>query len=66
MKIEKFLKKPFDLVDFEAALCSACAKASRNPGKGEWLPELKLEGVSASKFVRELSETELDGNTKSL
>ena len=27
VKIEKFLKKPFDLVDFENALCSACAKA---------------------------------------
>jgi len=52
VKIEAFLKKPFDLVDFEAALCSACAKASRNPGKGEWLPEVKLEGVPASKFVR--------------
>ena len=52
VKIQTFLKKPFDLVDFEAALCSACAKASRNPGKGEWLPEVKLEGVPASKFVR--------------
>ena len=52
VKIEAFLKKPFDLVDFEAALCSACAKASRNPGKGEWLPEVKLEGVPASKLVK--------------
>ena len=26
VKIETFLKKPFDLVDFEAALCSACTK----------------------------------------
>jgi DNA-binding NtrC family response regulator len=52
VQIQTFLKKPFDLVDFEAALCSACAKASRNPGKGERLPEVKLEGVPASKFVR--------------
>ncbi|MFZ0929804.1 MAG: response regulator [Syntrophobacteraceae bacterium] len=52
VKIQTFLKKPFDLVDFEAALCSACAKASRNPRKGEWLPDVKLEGVPASKFVR--------------
>jgi len=51
VKIQTFLKKPFDVVDFEAAVCSACAKASRNPGKGEWLPEVKLEGVPASKFV---------------
>ena len=27
VKIESFLKKPFDLVDFEAALVSACTKA---------------------------------------
>jgi DNA-binding NtrC family response regulator len=52
VQIQTFLKKPFDLVDFEAAMCSACAKASRNPRKGEWLPEVKPEGVPASKFVR--------------
>jgi len=52
VQIQTFLKKPFDLVDFEAALRSACAKASRNPGKGEWLPEVKPQGVPASKFVR--------------
>ncbi|HIJ67985.1 MAG TPA: response regulator [Deltaproteobacteria bacterium] len=52
VKIQTFLKKPFDLVDFEAALCSACAKAIRNQGKGQWRPEVKLEGASASKFAR--------------
>lgn len=35
VKIEKFLKKPFDLVYFETAQCSACAKVSGNFGKGE-------------------------------
>jgi DNA-binding NtrC family response regulator len=66
VKIQTFLKKPFDLVDFEVALCSACAKASRNPGKGEWLPDVKLEGVPASKFVRgTLGNRKLDSNTKS-
>ena len=48
VKVETFLKKPFDLADFEAALYSACAKAGRNSAEGEWLPEIKLEGVSAS------------------
>ncbi len=51
VQVQTFLKKPFDLVDFEAALCSACAKTSMNPGKCEWLPEVELEGVPASKFV---------------
>jgi ActR/RegA family two-component response regulator len=52
VKIETFLKKPFDLVDFEAALCSACAKAARNSAEGEWLPEVNPEGVPASKLLR--------------
>jgi len=38
VKIQTFLKKPFDLVDFEAALHSACTKPGRNSRKGEWLP----------------------------
>lgn len=40
VRIETFLKKPFDLVDFEAALCSACAKAAGNTAEGEWLPQV--------------------------
>ncbi|MGA2403940.1 MAG: response regulator [Syntrophobacteraceae bacterium] len=52
VKIETFLKKPFDIVDFEAALHSACAKAGGNSRKGEWLPEAELEGVSVSTFVQ--------------
>ena len=39
VKIQTFLKKPFDLVDFEDALRSACTKPSTNSRKGEWLPE---------------------------
>ncbi len=52
VKIQTFLKKPFDLVDFEAALCSACDIATRNPGNGQRLQEVKLEGMSGSKFAR--------------
>ena len=52
VKVETFLKKPFDLVDFEAALGSACAKTGRNSAEGEWLPDVKLEGVPASKLSR--------------
>ena len=52
VKIETFLKKPFDIVDFEAALHSACAKAGRNSREGEWLPEVELEGVPVSTFVQ--------------
>ena len=47
-RIRTFLKKPFDLVDFEAALCSAWAEAGSNPTEGERLPETKLQGVPAS------------------
>ncbi len=52
VKVEKFLKKPFDLVDFEAALYSACEKAGRNSAQSEWLPEIELEGVSVSNLQR--------------
>jgi DNA-binding NtrC family response regulator len=52
VKIEKFLKKPFDIVDFEAALRSACAKAGRDSTSGECPPEVKIEGVPASKFLQ--------------
>lgn len=38
VKIQTFLKKPFDLVDFEAALHSAFTKPGRNSSRGEWLP----------------------------
>jgi hypothetical protein len=49
VKIETFLQKPFDLVDFEAAVRSACTKASRISTEGEWAPEVKLNGVPASR-----------------
>lgn len=34
VKIETFLKKPFDLAEFEAALRSACAKVRSAPMRG--------------------------------
>ena len=52
VKIEMFLKKPFDIVDFEVALRSACAKVGGNSTKREFLPEVKLEGVPASNFLQ--------------
>ncbi len=51
VQIETFLNKPFDLVDFEAALHSAYTRPA-NSRKGEWLPESELEGVPVSKFVQ--------------
>ena len=47
-RIGTFLKKPFDLVDFEAALRSAWAEAGSNPTEDERLPEAKVQGVPAS------------------
>ncbi|MCE5334652.1 MAG: response regulator [Desulfobacteraceae bacterium] len=52
VKIESFLKKPFDLVELEAALSSACVKASRPVRNGTWQTEAKREGMSASTFMR--------------
>jgi DNA-binding NarL/FixJ family response regulator len=52
VKIDMFLKKPFDIVDFEAALRSACAKVGRDSTNGGHLPEVKLEGVPASNFLQ--------------
>ena len=46
VKIRKFLKKPFDIVDFEVALRSACAKVGRNSTKSECLPEVETRGRS--------------------
>ncbi|MGO9312147.1 MAG: response regulator [Syntrophobacteraceae bacterium] len=51
VQIETFLKKPFDLVDFEAALHSAYTRPA-NSRKGEWLPDTKLAGVPVSTFVQ--------------
>ncbi len=38
VKIESFLKKPFDLVDFEAALSSAFSKVETPVLKDDWQP----------------------------
>lgn len=52
VRIESFLKKPFDLVDLEAALSSACSKAGKPVQTGTWQPDVKLEGMPASTFMR--------------
>ena len=51
VKIGTFLKKPFDLADFETALSSACSKTGRNSTEGEWPQELKLKSAPASKLI---------------
>lgn len=50
VKIESFLKKPFDLAELEAALCSACSKPSRPIQNVDRQPEPNLEGMPASIF----------------
>jgi len=52
VKIEMFLKKPFDIVDLEVALRSACAKVGSNSTQSECLPEVKLEGAPASNCLQ--------------
>ncbi len=53
-----YLKKPFDLVEIEAALCSACSKAGKPIQTGDWQQQPK--GVPASfPLRRELSDTDL-------
>jgi DNA-binding NtrC family response regulator len=52
VKIKSFLKKPFDLVDLECALSSACSKSSKSVQNGSWQPEANLEGMPASTFMR--------------
>ena len=52
VSIGSFLKKPFDLVELESALSSACSKTGkliRNPGRQ---PEVNYEGMPASTFAR--------------
>ena len=39
VKIDMFLKKPFDLVDFEAALSAASSRAGKPIQKDDWQPE---------------------------
>lgn len=52
VRIKSFLKKPFDLVELEAALSSACLKASKPVRNGARQPEANPEGMSASSFMR--------------
>ena len=52
VKIGSFLKKPFDLVELESALSSACSKASKPIRNGSWQPEMNYEGMPASTFVQ--------------
>jgi DNA-binding NtrC family response regulator len=52
VKIAMFLKKPFDIVDLEVALRSACAKDGGNSSGSESPPETKLEGAPASNCLQ--------------
>lgn len=48
--VRSYLKKPFDLVDLESALSSACSKVCFAMPEGEWNRELQLLGMPASLF----------------
>ncbi|MFZ2447221.1 MAG: response regulator [Syntrophobacteraceae bacterium] len=48
VKIEFYLKKPFDLVEFESALSSACSKASKPIRNGNRQSNLSIKGLPAS------------------
>ncbi len=61
VQIETFLKKPFDLVDFEAAVHSAYTRPA-NSRKGEWLPDVNSQACPSPHLYRELSETKLESN----
>ncbi len=54
--VERYLKKPFDVVDFEAALLSAGSKAADSIRNAEWTQALDCDTVPASFPPRELSE----------
>jgi len=50
VRIESFLKKPFDLVELENALSSACSKTGKSIQGRERQPDVELKGVPASVF----------------
>jgi DNA-binding response OmpR family regulator len=52
VEIGSFLKKPFDLVELETALSSACSKAGKPIQNSCRQPEVNYEGMPASTFVR--------------
>jgi DNA-binding response OmpR family regulator len=52
VEIGSFLKKPFDLVELESALSSACSKAGKPIQNSCRQPEVNYEGMPASTFVR--------------
>ena len=54
--VRSYLKKPFDLVDLESAMISACSKQCLPSRKSEWEQMLTLESAPASILFRELSE----------
>ena len=51
VKVQSFLKKPFDLVEFEAALSSARSKAKSNPVENfQGKLKTEREGLTGSPF----------------
>lgn len=55
-EVRSFLKKPFDLVELESAMISACSKRSKLFRESEWEHKLYFKGAPASILPRELSE----------
>lgn len=50
VRIESFLKKPFDLIELENALSSACSKTGKSIPGGDRQASTNLEGTPASIF----------------
>ena len=50
VSVGSFLKKPFDLVDLEAALSHAGSRAGKVENESGWKSEFNVKGVPASLF----------------
>jgi DNA-binding NtrC family response regulator len=55
-ELRSFLKKPFDVVELESAMISACSKKCTPFRESEWERKLFCESAPASILPRELSE----------
>ncbi len=55
-ELRSFLKKPFDVVELESAMISACSKQCTPFRESEWEHKLFCESAPASILPRELSE----------
>jgi DNA-binding NtrC family response regulator len=55
-EVRFFLKKPFDVVELESAMVSACSKECKPFTESEWEHKLYVESAPASVLPREFSE----------